>query len=160
MSEQDDRTPPTDLDAAAVEGCLGKPVSPAFYRALWAICETLFAADRQPPAANRTRWVCDELVDFVSHAGVRSRWMMRLLVFYVGTVGAVLALRPPPFRLLNLADRVRGLQRLESSPLALPLFGLKALLCLVYYEHPEHVRAIGWTGASEARFVSLQGDES
>ncbi|MCZ7678966.1 MAG: hypothetical protein M5U28_09520 [Sandaracinaceae bacterium] len=47
-----------------------------------------------------------------------------------------------------LAARARGsrarVERLEATPLSLPLLGAKAILSIVYYEHPDAAREIGW----------------
>jgi len=40
--------------------------------------------------------------------------------------------------------RARALERMERSPLSLALFGAKALVSIVYYEHPDPARSIGY----------------
>ena len=44
------------------------------------------------------------------------------------------------------AQRVHALRRLENEPAAAPLFAVKALLSLIYYEHPDAAREVGFDG--------------
>jgi hypothetical protein len=50
----------------------------------------------------------------------------------------------PPYRSLSLEDRSHALERLEQSPFALAVFGAKAILCIVYYEHPDAAKLVGY----------------
>ena len=34
---------------------------------------------------------------------------------------------------------------MEETPLSLAFFGAKAVLCIVWYEHPDSAREIGWS---------------
>ena len=47
-----------------------------------------------------------------------------------------------PLRALPLERRTRALERFEASAIALPLFALKAIFCVLYYEHPDAAREI------------------
>ena len=42
---------------------------------------------------------------------------------------------------------MRALQTIEETPLSLALLGAKAILCIVYFEHPDAAREIGWDQA-------------
>ena len=46
---------------------------------------------------------------------------------------------------LSLPDRIRALTRLEER-FGEPLLAVKAMLCLVYYEHPDAAREVGFDG--------------
>jgi len=50
-------------------------------------------------------------------------------------------------RALPLGDRSHALEKMESSRFALPLLAVKAMLCIIYYEHPDAAREIGFDGA-------------
>ena len=52
-----------------------------------------------------------------------------------------------PLRALSAEDRTRALETMERGPLGLAVFGAKAPLCFIYYEHPGAARAIGFDGA-------------
>jgi hypothetical protein len=91
-------------------------------------------------------WLLDDLDHFLGHAGAQARFSFGLCVRAVAWVCPWLVGRPGPFAALSLAQRLRALERLERTPLGLALFGAKALLCLVWYEHPENERAIGYDG--------------
>ena len=43
-------------------------------------------------------------------------------------------------------DRTRALERMERGPFGLAVFGAKAVLCILWYEHPEVARAVGYDG--------------
>jgi hypothetical protein len=50
------------------------------------------------------------------------------------------------FRRLTLAERVAALRRFEAHPLGSILIALRAILCLLWYEHPGVARDVdlGW----------------
>ncbi len=121
-------------------------MSPRMHAATRAVAETLFTTDAGPPPAERLAWLCTELDHFFSHAGPRSMRMYRLCLLAVSALAPVLVGRLPPFRGLPPAVRTRALERMERSPVALAVFGIKAILCIVYYEHPEAARAAGYDG--------------
>lgn len=54
--------------------------------------------------------------------------------------------RRPPFRALSLEARVEALEAMEKSPLGLAIFGAKAILCILYYEHPDAASAVEHDG--------------
>ena len=49
----------------------------------------------------------------------------------------------PTLRRLSIPDRVRALTRLERRQLAPILIALRAILCLLYYEHPDVPAEVG-----------------
>lgn len=115
-------------------------------RATWAVAEALFTTDGGPPPEDRLDWLVDDLDDFLAHAGPRSRLIYRLCLWAISTLAPLLVWRLPPFRRLSSVKRVEALERLERSPFALAVFGCKMLLCIVYYEHPDAAREIGFDG--------------
>lgn len=115
-------------------------------RALGAIAEALFATASGPPPRDRIGWLLEECEDFLSRAGARSRLLVGLGVLAVSLLAPLMVLRFPPLRRLSHRERVRALRKLEASPAASPLFAIKALLSLVYYEHPDAAREIGFDG--------------
>ncbi|MEZ4409470.1 MAG: hypothetical protein R3A52_23815 [Polyangiales bacterium] len=54
--------------------------------------------------------------------------------------------RPGGFTTMPVALRREAVERLERSPLGLAVFGAKAMLCIVWYEHPENAAFIGADG--------------
>lgn len=73
--------------------------------------------------------------------------MFRLCVIAVGLVAPLFVGRMTTLRALATPDCLRALERMERSPLALALFGAKTTLCILYYEHPDAAREVGFDGA-------------
>lgn len=114
-------------------------------RAARAIMEGLFASDDGPPPGDRLDWVMRDLADFFGHVNLRARLLFRACVFAVTWIAPLLLFALPPLSRLSVDDRVRALERMERSPLfSMPFLGAKALLSIVYYEHPDAAREIGW----------------
>ncbi|RLB53084.1 MAG: hypothetical protein DRJ42_12995 [Deltaproteobacteria bacterium] len=111
-----------------------------------AVAEALFTTRDGPPPADRLDWLVDDLDDFVAQSGPRAGRVFGLCLFAISFLGPLLAFRLVPFRWLSLSTRTRALERMERSPFALALFGAKALLCIVYYEHPDAAATIGFDG--------------
>jgi hypothetical protein len=143
---------PTDATAAEMlQQPLREPsgapiVAARMLGSLRAIAEALFATAHAPAAPERIDWLLLELEDFLARAGARTRLVLRLAVLAVSLLAPLGVLRFTPLRRLPLPDRIHALRRLENGPLAAPLFAVKALLSLLYYEHPEAAREIGFDG--------------
>lgn len=117
---------------------------PRSLRAARAIAEALFATHDGPPPEDRLAYLTRDLADFFGHVTLRARLIFRACVATVSWIAPLLIFELPPFGRLSLDDRVRALQRLERSPFSLPLLGAKAILSIVYYEHADAAREIGW----------------
>jgi hypothetical protein len=77
-------------------------------------------------------------------AGWRSGGSYRLLLWAVTWLAPLTILRPGPLWRLGISDRVQALKKMEGSPAASLVLAMKAVLCLIYYEHPEAVRETGY----------------
>lgn len=111
-----------------------------------AVAEAIFSKGGEAPPADRIEWVIAELFDLLARAGGRAGLVLRASLFIVSWLGPVLIGRAPGIARLPLALRVRALERLERSALAAPLTGVKAVLCILYYEHPDAAREVGIDG--------------
>lgn len=116
---------------------------PAWLRAAHGLSEVIFEGEDGPPPRERLDWLCAELGDFFSRVGWRSRLVFRVSLFVIGAVAPLLVLRPWPLRWHPLRRRAKALARFERSPFGMALFAVKAILCIVYYEHPDAAREIG-----------------
>lgn len=107
--------------------------------------EALFARtlDQAPPA-DRMSWFIGDLDDFVAHLNLRARMLFRLCLFVVTWIAPIVLGRFSRLGSLTLSDRIEALEALERTPLSLALFGARAIVSLVYYEHPDAAREIGW----------------
>ena len=115
-------------------------------RTMMAIAEAAFSTEDGPPPADRIEWLRREYVDLMSRASGRGR-------FYFGAGSLVVALVAPlligklrRFHRPALEDRVAALRRFEAHPLGSILIALRAILCLLWYEHPDVAREVdlGW----------------
>ena len=108
-----------------------------------AVAEALFSRDDQPPPAERLDWLMDEYADLMARTTGRGRLMFWAAATAIGWAAPLMIRRVTPLAQLALPERVRALRALEASPLAGVLIALRALLCIVYYEHPDVARAAG-----------------
>lgn len=145
--------PPTRGTLAPVSpisapGLAGEPnaVPERVVRACGRIAEALFHDGDAPPPAERIAWLEGDVRDFLGRATGRARLMFRLCVFVIVWLGPLWALSLPPLTRRSIASRIAVLERLERSPLGFAFFGAKALLCLMYYEHPDAARELGFDG--------------
>jgi hypothetical protein len=113
---------------------------------LRAVAEALFSTESGPPSPARIDWLLLEIEDFLARAGPRTRLVLGLAVLAVNVLAPLCVLRLISLRRMPLAQRVHALRRLENSRLSAPLFAVKALLSLIYYEHPEAAREVGFDG--------------
>jgi hypothetical protein len=124
----------------------GSPiVRPATIRAASAIAEAVFARGGQPPPAERISWLEREFEDFLARSGTRSRVVLSVMVWLVSLLAPLFIRRVVTLRSLSVPDRVRALTRLEKG-FGEPLLAIKAMLCLLYYEHPDAAREVGFDG--------------
>jgi len=121
-------------------------VSERMLRTLRSVAEAIFSTDDGPPPADRMDWLLADAEDFLSRVGSQTRWVMRLSLLAISVVAPLLVLRMPPFRALALRERARALTRLERSKFSAPLLAVKALVTLLYYEHPDAAREVGFDG--------------
>lgn len=113
--------------------------------ALVAVAEAVFSRDGRPPPADRLAWVDREMEDFLARAGARSRAVFGFTLWLTAILAPLFIGR---FRLLHrlpLSERIEALRRLEER-FSEPLLAVKAILCLVYYEHPDAARDVGFDG--------------
>jgi hypothetical protein len=114
-----------------------------------AFAEALFSNEHGAPPAERIDWLLRELSDFVSHAGARTQLILRGGLVTASWLAPPLIGKAPPLAALSVTDRCRALEKLEHTPAGLPLLALKAMLCIIYYEHPDVLRESGITRGDE-----------
>jgi hypothetical protein len=110
-----------------------------------AIAEALFSRGGTLPPTTRVDWLIAELEDFLARAGTRSRLMLALSITAVGLFAPLFVRRVVGIERLSLADRITALTRLEDR-FPPPVLAVKALLCLLYFEHPDAAREVGFDG--------------
>jgi hypothetical protein len=110
------------------------------------VAEVLFASDEGPPPAPRIDWLVRELSDFLGRTGAFSRLLLGAGLLATVVIAPLLVGRLRPFSSLPFGDRRHALERFERSGLGLVLLPCKALLCILYFEHPDVAREIGADG--------------
>lgn len=120
--------------------------TPGMLRAARALAEAIFSTADGPPPGERLDWLVRELDDFLGHAGARARILLWLSVLAVSWLAPLLTFRLLPLRFLALPTRIAALERLERSRAAMPLLATKAVLSVLYYEHPDAAREVGFDG--------------
>jgi hypothetical protein len=118
---------------------------------VWAIAEALFAGATGPPPPDRLRWLCDDIADFLAHAGPRARTVFHACAHATTWLAPPLIGARPPLARLSIADRTRALAAMERGALAGAFLGAKALLSMMWFEHPDSAREIGHDGRCKVR---------
>jgi hypothetical protein len=124
----------------------GHGLSPRGLATTRAIAEAVFSTEKGPPPGERLDWVIAELDDLLARAGGKSRFVFRLSLIAVSILAPLLLFTFVPLRSMPLERRTHALEKLERNRLGLSLLAVKALLCVVYYEHPDAAREIGFEG--------------
>ena len=123
----------------------GEPiVSPRLVHGLRIVAEAVFSTPSGPPPEERLDWLEIELEDFLARSGGQTKLVLGLALMALGVLAPLAVLRFRRLGSLPVKERVRALERLEMSSLGSPVLALKALLCVLYYEHPDAAREIGF----------------
>lgn len=121
-------------------------VPPRVLRRLRTVAEAVFATDDGPPPADRLAWLVKDFEDFLNRAGTRARLVFRLALWALVMVAPLFVGALPGLHRLTVPDRVRALTRMEESALAGAVLAVKAFLCVLWYEHPDVQREVGYGG--------------
>jgi len=124
----------------------GSPiVAPRVVARAVVVAEALFSTADGPPPEARLAWLALELEDFLARAGARSRFVVGLSLFAVWVLAPLVMLRFTSLARMPVAERARALARLEDT-FGAPVLAVKALLCVLYYEHPDAALSVGFDG--------------
>lgn len=108
-----------------------------------AVAEALFLTQDGPPPPERLDWLEREVEDFLARAGRRSRLVVGFALLAVSILAPLFMLRFVPLSRMRVAERARCLARLEDT-FGAPVLAVKAMLCVLYYEHPDAARLVGF----------------
>jgi len=117
------------------------------------LAATLFATADGAPPEERLRWLVAETADFVGRIGWRSRFVFKLSLFVTVWLAPLLSFRLGALHWYGQERRTHILERFERSFAGLAMLAVKAILCILYFEHPDAAAEIGFDGsclASEA----------
>ncbi len=115
-------------------------------RATRAVVEALFADESGPPPEERIDWTVEDVEDFLARSGPRARTIFRASMLALTALAPLTIGRPLPLVALDYRARAEAIERFERTPLGLAVLGAKAMLCIVYYEHPDSAAEIGFDG--------------
>ena len=116
-----------------------RPVSaPSAVVRSWAraVAEALFATEAGAPDPARVEEVVADFLDFIAPAPARGRWIMILSLFALVWVAPLFVARMPTLDGLDVDTRAEALDRVEKSILGPAALAPKAILCLLWFEHP------------------------
>jgi hypothetical protein len=109
---------------------------------MMAIAEAAFSTEAGAPPADRIEWLRREYVDLMSRASGRGRFLFWAGAVVVSIAAPAMIGKLTAFRRLSLPERVAALRRFEAHPLGSILIALRAILCLLWYEHPGVARDV------------------
>ena len=113
---------------------------------MMAIAEAAFSSESGAPPADRIEWLRREYVDLMSRASGRGRFYFAAGALVVSVAAPLMIGKLRLFRRLDLSERIAALRKFEAHPLGSILIALRAILCLLWYEHPEVAGEVdlGW----------------
>lgn len=125
----------------------------AWHKQLHALAGAMFAEEETAPPQARLNWCVYQIDDVLTKSGGRGVLAYRFSLWVLSWVAPLLIFRLPRFARLSHEDRVRALKRFDQSVFRTLLFALKALLCIVYFEHPDAAAEVQFDGVAllEAR---------
>ena len=126
-------------DAAHPSWTMPRP----FRRTARAFSEALFSTDEGAPPAERIDWLMIELEDYLAHSGSQAQLVFQASMLALLTLAPISAGKARPLTALSLEHRVEAIERFESTPLGLAVLGAKAMVCLIWYEHPDVQADVG-----------------
>lgn len=143
---------PDPGDADACQGHLGLGILPLMSssklvrteRAIALFAETLFSTESGLPPRDRIDGVVESASALLAATTVRSRLMFQVCLFAMLWVAPLFIYRAPGLGRLPLGQRVAALTAMEHSPTgAAMVLAIKAVLCMLWYEHPEAAAEVG-----------------
>lgn len=117
-----------------------------------AVCEALFATREGSPPYDRLVWVWTHIYDFSERVGGLGVFAFRLSLFFLTWVAPLFVFSLPPLRRLSVERRIEALERFERSPLGITFYALKAMLCMMYFEHPDAAKEVRFDGQGRAPY--------
>src|SRR4051812_34342169 len=101
------------------------------------MAEAVFSSPEGPPSKARLDFTEEEFSICIACSGQRSRIVFGLCFLAISIIAPLLIGKLPTAWRLPLADRIRALTKMEEHPVfSAPIFAVKAILSIVYYEEP------------------------
>ncbi|MEI7891597.1 MAG: hypothetical protein WCI05_00815 [Myxococcales bacterium] len=119
---------------------------------LRALAEAMFSHAASPSSQRLTAFV-DDVDDFLSPVSAFLRFGLLRTLELLAILPLFLLGKLALFNGLSVDDRVRMLTRMERSafwPITLIFIGWKTMLTMLFFEHPDELRALGYPGDAPA----------
>jgi hypothetical protein len=102
--------------------------------------EALFSTDEGPPDPARVAWLIDDLRDFLGRSGGNARLVLWACLLACSWLAPLFIRRLPTLADLSPEDRARALDAVEQTSFGPIALGPKAILCMLWFEHPDTQR--------------------
>ena len=126
-------------DAAEFDWKVPRPLRPATR----AFAEALFMSDVGLAPRERIDWLLEELDDYLARSGTRAQLVFQGAITALQTLAPLSDGKPLPLTALSPEARAEAIEKFEETPLGLAVLGAKAMMCLIWYEHPEVREDVG-----------------
>ena len=133
---QEVENPAQELSSAEGNCPRNGQLSEFHLRSIRAISEAIFSEDSEAMDQARLDWLVYQYDDFMSRAPAKQRLLFSLATTILSILSPLFILRPVGFSSLTHQDKIRALRKFESRPVGKLLIPVRAILCLIYYEHP------------------------
>jgi hypothetical protein len=94
----------------------------------------------------RLQWAIDDVESFLAHAGQKTSGLFLLAITLVEWLPFLMVHKLSRMSRMSSQARAEYLEAFDRSPIAIVLVLPKALLSLVYYEHPDALKETGYDG--------------
>jgi hypothetical protein len=95
----------------------------------------LFSWNGETPDTERLEYIEHDFADFYARSQGTAPLVLRLSLFVLMYVAPLFIFRPTSLRSLSIENRARALDKLEASPLGPAALAVKAMLCILWFEH-------------------------
>jgi hypothetical protein len=116
------------------------PVSEKTLARARVFAEALFSTEAGPPDRARIDWLIEDFRDFLGRAGGNARLVLWACLLACHWLAPLFIRRLPTLADLSIEERAVALERVERSSFGPIVLGPKAILCLLWFEHPDTQR--------------------
>ena len=125
--------PPAELDVRRRKVA---PVPVGVRVASRAVAEALFSPDGETIDRARLDWLEEDFADFYARSHGNARGILRASLLALMWLAPLFVFTPLPLTSLSIRRRALALERFEGSLLAPAALAVKAMLCILWFEHP------------------------
>jgi hypothetical protein len=116
------------------------PMPAGARRASRVVAEALFSPDGEAPDRERLDWLEEDFADFYARSHGNARMILRASLFALMFFAPIFAFKFGTLASLSIRHRIEVLEKFEGSFLAPAALAVKAMLCILWFEHPVTMR--------------------